>query len=227
MGHVQMWRDDLAEVVNILSQSGEHTVFGVTVDGAAYELDAIEDLATWSGKSLTKFEVNVDPHQNKTRGVARTTLTIQESGMHLRMEDPSLAALGAATQLERVARRCRRQLAMSKRGGPAWPVVSLFAIALTLVFLIGGATGTHTPHTERRLLLWAIWFLGIAFAVLSSIYLVGRLRSGSRLYGASRAEAPTFWQRKRDDITLHVVAGSVIGAVFFVLGILTSHFLHW
>ncbi|GAA1799957.1 hypothetical protein HC028_16690 [Planosporangium flavigriseum] len=203
LGWVRMWRDDLAEVVQILSALGGTT----TLSAGDYTLDSVDDLATLSQPVVSDFMLIV----NQTRAV----LTLDGRIARLEMKNPDLTARGAAAEVARVARRCQRRGAffIQRR----WLLGAVAILVLGATYAVIEALGAVSKSLQ-----WS------AVAVVAVLLIFNQATHGKPawlrravIYTRTRSEAPPFWERKRDDIWIAVVSGFV----FLVLGVVVGYVL--
>jgi hypothetical protein len=76
-------------------------------------------------------------------------------------------------------------------------------------------TGKNTPAFA-----WPISLILLIMSILLfTVIFIGYTVSKTVIYTSTRAATPTFWQRRRVDIAIHLV----VGALFFLLGLLVGH----
>jgi hypothetical protein len=129
--------------------------------------------------------------------------------------NPASATLSVGSGNSEMANRPAAEAVLGTLGG----------IVGTVAFILGGVfstgviqhlVGFHgTPFTP--------WVTSISVSAplltFGVILLFGAARSRTLLFTRTRAEAPTFWQRKRSDIIINVI----VGLALYLLGLLTAH----
>jgi hypothetical protein len=197
LGPVRMWRDDIAEMVAVFREAIPQGDVDIEVDG--YKVDEIEDLAELKVPNIEVLTV-----EDRSEKVA---LELSTSRCLIKAYDPDLATRGMIAELAQIAERCRRRYV-----GLRILSSGFFGLVNLCIFFLLGVALKAIPVTgewlNRALL------LGSFGAVVSiTAYVLVRTRivvlPKSILFTGARAEAPTFWMRKRDDIWLTVIASLV------------------
>lgn len=100
----------------------------------------------------------------------------------------------------------------------------IFSICLSLLYLIGigifSILRRKSVGHDALVLPWpgSLIFLTVAIVLLGLIG-IGTVLSRTVIYTSTRATSPTFWERHRSTIAIHVA----VGGLFFLLGILVGH----
>lgn len=226
LGYVQLWRDELAEIVRLTRQLDGADV---RIEADDYLIDDVEtDLPKVGSSRLSSFRVIA------TRTTDGPTLDLLEVDLtqrscQIKAADPDLTTLGAIDAIRSLTERCRRIPRQTARLLPRDMDLSRFNIFVFSV-LVGGAAWflgdlvaggilelrhskySHIPAPVEIFLI----VVGVLFFFMTlSIF----LRAGSVLHTGTRAEAPTFWQEHRADIAINIG----VSVIFFLLGLLVSH----
>jgi hypothetical protein len=238
LGYLRLWRDDLAEIIDLVRQlkgaeigleAGVPKWDGERHSLVAYGLGDLDELVGL-GKRLSYFSItatraapaDTTPHQLLKVQCAR-------EGCWIEATNPDAEVRGVIGDL--------KSFAMAHPLIPSCYPPSLFSnvdysfsgrVAVTfsipIVVLIGGGIilaifssfWKHAPSAVTGLLAILTIGLPVMLVLAGAPFLI---RPTTILQTATRAEAPTFLQRRGGDI----VIGFVIAAVFYVIGAVTSH----
>lgn len=223
LGAVKVWRDDVAEMVEIIEQvtSGQKLEFSTP----GYTFDTIEDLKDYPGKRIEKLTIATE-----TRNIV---LVLSQDESFINAKDPDLLTRGAMSAVARVAARCRRPWAMRVLYsiGTATGITKFFyevaPLALggvgLLLILNADKFFTRVSETQDKFIIaratWPLWTALVlvmsAFPILAASSLkVGR----TIIFAQTRREAPGFYTRKKDDLVITIasnvaslIAGGLIG----------------
>jgi hypothetical protein len=223
LGLVRMWRNELVEIVRLISELDEAEVEVVADD--QYKVDDIEDDLSAAGPKLKSLTVTAS---RTSDGILREFIKVHLSEAECTTEatDPDLATLGAMDQIRSLADECGRmpkwalRLYRDGRGQRDPSAAGLLAAAIlagvaTVITAISNAI-THYRHEfplPTDIVLTSVALLIVYF------FLLGLIRTRTVLYTGTRVESPTFWQEHRADIAINIG----VSIVFFVLGRLTQH----
>jgi hypothetical protein len=248
LGFLRLWRDDMAEIVALTQKlDGVRT----TLEADDCELTDVEVDLPRLGKRLRYFTLKA---VTSARGDAHTssevlvpaeevlTIHLAKLGCGLEASNPNTQTKGVISDIEELAKRCRRiplwfprltapQPFGKNSSGPsgarkgAAEVTWGFLLTLSFVSILVAALGPflyYSPaHGHGHILLSAgiAIAIGIPAALLFGFIIFSISKSATIIYTGTRADAPTFWQRNGTNIIIAVV----IAAVFYVLGLLTQH----
>jgi hypothetical protein len=200
LGALRVWRDDIAEMVDLVAQVTPNQQ--VTLRTDKYVLDAVDDLDNAEESTLAQLVVTGDG--------ARVRLTLGPRASVLEVRDPDLRLRGFIQEVQRVAHRCSRRRA------------SIAALAVVLVLGAGALRGgTAVGLLPQSPPLWVLALIVLPLGFATGL-ITGRAQSRTVLYTRTRAEAPTFWTRKRDDLLINVVALLVGGVIGYFVNMITT-----
>jgi len=201
-GPVRLWRDDLEEIVQLLREGAPDG----HIETDEYVLDHVAELAQLKAAQIGSFSF-IDE-------AAGVELALTDYACTLTIADPSLTQRGAATEVARIL--ARNQL----------PTNTLLRALPYLAAAIGFALAMIVPWGRNGLILsilGAIIVGGVSLSVVTAEKWVARRRHflpQSILSTRTRAEAPTFWERRSEEIVIQAVVSLVSLAVGGVLGYL-------
>lgn len=225
-----MWRDDLAQIVALVSQveSGN-----VVIEADDYRLDDVDSELSKISDRISYFQVNVlatDSSSSAPTNLLEIRLSKDEC--YVEAVNPSPEIRGVISDIQSFAAK-HQQLPkwIPKRALPdasttvecITGVIALTVLGFIVSFIIIGISLgiigglVHSKETaskdEYYLILSSI---ACGLSLLASIYLV--MRSSTLLITGTRAEAPTWWQEYRS----HTMIGVATSTVFFLLGLLVG-----
>jgi hypothetical protein len=215
LGSLRLWRDDLVRIVRLIRQLNG----AVNVEADNYEVGDVEEDLPEISKQLDYFSVTVT---KVDEGAAqRRLLGLQVSRNHCSIEaaDPDFTTRGIISEIQSLAKENRRlplwlTAFIGSRSGLVLGISALFALALAT-----GVTQFQGRHHFPTLVFIFVLIMSSIGLLFSAGLLVGLVRSNTILFTGTRAQAPTWWQEHRGDVAIHVV----VGAAFFLLGLLTAH----
>jgi cytochrome c oxidase subunit IV len=229
LGALRITQDELADVVRLVRELPD---VDVRIESENNELtDIREDLPQLGPRvsyisiaaSRTSAENNALPEVlavrlNATRAVISTT-------------DPNPTTLGLVELIKSAVADCRRmpvwlwkifRRTADPQGQLQPPAIPLFlAVAALILGVLGslGVSGNVTNGNGGPLIAWS---LSLVFVILSGALIValifGFALSRTIILTATRAAAPTFWQRHRADIAINLI----VGLLLFLLGLLVG-----
>lgn len=212
LGSLRLWRDDLAEMVDIIREHEQD----VSMSIKDWTLDDVDDLA--------KLPAGVKPDdfvlETKSERI-RLTLSTSRAAIEINGTDP--ATRGVAAEIQRIA---------STKLRPAYR--HRYAIRGTfLLMACGGVIGAFTnsesdksANGEPSVHLTAAGWISLAFfavGVLGFFLVVSNPSSpsGALINIQTKAEAPPWLRRNRDALVTNVI----VSAIFLVLGIAVGYLL--
>lgn len=217
LGHVRLYRDELDQIIRAVAEIGEPAI-----EGPGFTATTEQDLADpavpgrldWltitarDGEhqlrvtlSRTSAVVELTEPNTLLHGVLNRVLALCQHSR--RREKPNVAT---GMLHPDVARRARRAQKIS-----VWFVCACLVMATFIV-----AVPYFTLDAAER----PSWVLVVAYSCVGMVALwlawQFRRRSSAVLLNAYRADQPTFWRRKRDDLMINAVVlvlGAVLGGV--------------
>lgn len=166
-----------------------------------YQIDAVADLAGLPEERVSRFEAT-------TISDKQVQLVLSASDAFAVAEDPDLETKGLLAELQRLGQPQSwfgRNLSVI-----FWSAVMMIVFVVILSF----STAGDTPA-------WMviIFAAGGALAGTVLIWMYPRAESARAIiYTRTRLEAPTFWQRKRDDLWITGVASLISLILGGILG---------
>ncbi|GAA1795593.1 hypothetical protein HC028_18490 [Planosporangium flavigriseum] len=217
LGAVRMWREDLAELVNVLNDSLDKPL---DLESGGYTLDRVEDLADVQEKTVPYFAawLHADGEAGAySRRVHRVYLILERNKCTLEMRDPDNGMRWAASEAIRIAKRCRRRFAWLIRHAP-FIFLGLATLSTMVFAVIIAALGL-----QGKVSLTATLAVPTPFAFAAAISALARPHRipWAVLCTRTRPEAPNFWNRKRDDIWITVVSN----VISLILGAWLGYYL--
>jgi len=203
LGIPRLWRDDLERIEKIMRDVNP----ALTIRAGDYDLDSVADLADLVERRLSTLGIS-------TVGEPNLELHIDRWGAKLSAVEPSPTTLGAMYSIQRQLPKWR-----------AIPTVDVEAVGAAL-FLVGIVafsllvTG-FISETQRLMHHRGVLTRDAAFVWggIAALLAVGRLNKSWRpvINTVTRAEAPNFWQRTRDDW--------IVNLVFLAVGLALGYFV--
>jgi hypothetical protein len=218
LGYLRLWRDDLAEIVRLVRQLDAKRV---EIHADACRLDDVEtDLPDPRlGPRLSDFSVIATTVAGNDTSRELISVRLSRRGSRIEVTDPDLTTTGLTNELRSVVASCRWiplwwpdfGFGANNGAGPITGLVGFFAFLFGLLNLTFRKSAQPVPT------------YGVIAAVVGAVMLIaaiiGAANSRTILLTNTRSEAPTWWQQYR----AHIVIGVVIAAVFYLLGVLTTH----
>jgi len=238
LGHMRLWQDDLIEIVRLVQQLPDAEV-AVECDDNLFICNPGDDLLDVVRVELPKLgqrrrrvhyftvtanqgdEAISERNDSYTRNLIRVRLTEGES--LIEAFEPNLLTMGLIESIRSIVNSRPRlpawlQMAYQNREGRPNYLVRTTAV-LVLMAVLALAIVDVFPH-NRLVANSAIYYGSLAVLSLFLLVAVGGVVQGrTLLFTATHDEAPTFWERKRGDIAIHVI----VGLAFFLLGLLAGH----
>lgn len=228
LGHVRLYRDELDEIIRVVSEVGEPAI-----EGPGFTATTAQDLADpavpenleWLTIAAREGEHQIRITLTRDRAVAELT-------------EPNTLLQGVLSRVFVLCQRSRRPGKLNVAIGPLhsnaarhvrWVpkiILGLTSIALptfvlavlyteylmTKPSLVHGAEHPPSQNVVGALL------VGLLVMLASGLLMEWSFgeRSSAVLINAYRAERPTFWQRKRDDLIINAVSlllGAILGVI--------------
>ena len=203
-GPVRFWRDDLDEIVTLLGEVCK--IDSIKTD--KYELDNIDELAELKEHKIESLVIIADGGQ--TRLILRKWFPVFESAradLHMR---------GFATELDKIARRCRRvPLYLTT----PWQMVAYSGVVITvgalLLTIVALMPGSGKELQESTLFDWlSVIFFALTMGAIQT-FTIGPQPPSAVLLTRTRAEAPPWFKRNMDAL----VTNAIVSAIFLILGV--------
>lgn len=212
LGHVKLYRDELEQIIRSVAEIGEPII-----EGPEFTATSEQDLADQAvPEKLEWLTITA------SRGKHQLRVTLNQATAVVEMIEPDTLLRGVLTAVAQVCQRSlRRGRSMAPLGVVAPDVARRYqrsdrVTKGLLVFVL--ALATTVISLDLYLHAWMLSRDGLLMLVLIPVPLwilwAFRKHSSAVLINAYRAERPTFWQRKRDDLLINAVAlvlGGVIG----------------
>lgn len=216
LGSLRLWRDDLVGIVELIGQLNGT----VNIEADNYAVEDVEDDLPEIGQRLNYFSAAVTDVGEGTTQRQLLRLRLSRNYCYIEAADPDAETRGIISDIQSLAERRRRlplrlTAFLASRSGPVLAISVLFALALTT----GAALSLGEFHLSRPGWFILALLMSTIGLLLSGGLLVGFVRSSTIIFTETRAQAPTWWQKHRSEIAIHVV----VGVVFFLLGLLTAH----
>jgi hypothetical protein len=238
LGYLRLWRDDLAEIVDLVGQLNDVKIdleAGVPKEDGdrhslvAYEVGDLDELLRL-GKRLSYLSITA------TRTVPADATPYQllkvycaKEGCWIEATNPDPEIRGVIGDLKSFAEAhpllpscyppswfSNVDYSLMSRVGFTFIIPIVILVAGGVILAVVSSVWKHAPSAVTGLL--AILVIGLpAMLVLAGVLFL--VRPTTVLQTATRAEAPTFLQRRGGDIAI----AFVIAAVFYVVGAVTSH----
>jgi hypothetical protein len=215
LGSLRLWRDDLARIVGLMEQLNG----AVNVEADNYEVGDVEEDLPEISKQLDYFSVTVTKVDEDATQRRLLRLRVSKNDCSIAATDPDATTRGIISEIQSLAKKNRRlplwlTAFIGSRSGLALGISALFALALAA----GATLFLERFHFPTLAFIFVLIMSSIGL-LLSAGLLVGLVRSNTILFTETRAQAPTWWEEHRGDVAIHVV----VGAAFFLLGLLTAH----
>lgn len=216
--HVRLYRDELEQIIRSAAEIGEPAIEGPGFT-ATTEKDladpAVPEKLDWLTITASQGEHQLRVSFSGTSAVAETTEpnTLLHGALsrvviicqdNWRRGKPRMRGAGSWLSPNMARREYRTQ----KVGVALLSVFPVLLVAVTLVPYVVGADERPPCSMLVSVICIALLYLWMAWQL--------RRRSSAVLINAYRADRPTFWHRKRDDLMINVVMlalGAVLGAV--------------
>lgn len=196
---VRLWREDLVELVKLVEDAFPG---GAQLRADDYALDGVDDIAALPGARIRSFDVI-------SNAVDGPRLKLTEFSFRLEIPNPGYTGRGLADVLQQFARE-HRQFVLS-------PQPFLVAVAVASLASIYLHLSPRAAALLRGTQITVLLALAIASYRANSRGQPFLVSSGAAMFTNTRAEAPTFIERVKDDIVVNA-AGVCAG---WLLGILT------
>ena len=170
----------------------------LTIHAGDYVLDEVSDLAQLGQSRFDSFEI-------MTNGFPTLELRIDRRKATLSAVDPTLGTLGAMDQIQR---QIPRRFTLGLRG---FAFAALYALAVAVVLVILTVESASPFHSKSIPVSWVVVEIAIILPIFPILFFGSREATVNTL---TRAEAPPFWQRTRDDWIVNLVflvAGALVG----------------
>jgi hypothetical protein len=195
---MDLWREDIAEIVSVFREATSDGEVKIQTD--KYEVDDIEDLGHIKEPRIERLVVTGDQ--------GRLRLELSRSECQVEVTEPDLKARGMLAEILRISENYK------PRPPRLWLILTLpipLAFA-ALVLIVAQHLGIYNPDPE---LSSSPAVSGLLSGVVLALSTVGYAEIWYRkrfkvtiLRTRTRAEAPTFWMRKREDIWIEIAVGS-------------------
>jgi hypothetical protein len=241
LGYLQLWQDDLEEMVLLVRQQLSSETIVLESDGRELE-DVAADLPN-VGRRVQYFTIKVTGKPEEGDEGSREILTVSLTRDRCKVEamNPDAATRGVIGDIQDIAQRCRRVPLwyphagfFSLRSTPGEQASAytqqMSAVALGCVLLfaascVGSIIGALAVSGEltfgsskSRMPLGGSLGILVPSAIILIILIIGEIFSRTTLFTGTRQNAPTFWQRNGASIIISVV----VAAVFYLLGLWTA-----
>jgi hypothetical protein len=227
LGHLRLWRDDIAEIAGLTEQLRDVKLDMQADDNA---LDDVQADLPKIGKRLGYFTLIATRPGPAVFPQEVLKIRLARDGCRIEATNPDLETRGIMGDIETVADQCRRaprwlthfSLNSVANGSEAelLPAILLLLLAL-LGFAYSIAAGisvaAHFSASKDPGISWPTSIVsGIIAAVVTIGIIAFQFRLRTLLFTGTRVDAPTRWQEYKG----HVFIAIVSGAVFFALGLL-------
>lgn len=233
LGCLRLWQDELAEIVRLIRQLPSVHVYiesdNNKLTDVSTDLPQLGQRVNYFTVTATRAAVGDEPSKEIVSvKLARELCMIEAT-------EPDLTTTGLIESIKSLVKGSRRlpsrllplfrvpaNIPAQASGNNAPGALIIIAILLALLFVFGIGTFQYFAPV-RGGKPWVSWPASISgalsCAVVIAALIFGWARSKTVLFTAIREDAPTFWQRKRADITINVI----VGLVLYLLGLLTAH----
>jgi hypothetical protein len=227
LGHLRLWRDDVAEIAGFAEQLRDVKLRMEADDNA---LDDVQADLPKIGKRLRYFTLTATRTGPDLIPEEVLKVRLAKEGCYVAATNPDLETRGIISDIESAADRCRRvprwltRFSLvsfangSEAGSEAAIIVLLLAMAGIAYSIVAGITASaHFSTPKNPGIPWPASIIsGIVVAVVTISVIAIQFRMRTLLFTGTRADAPTRWQEYKG----HVFIAIVSGAVFLVLGLL-------
>jgi hypothetical protein len=191
----RLYIDDVQEIVDVLGAEGaevEISVPGYSTKGGA------DQLLQFTGKTLHQVEIRRPrPHY--------ILVDLQPGRGSVWGAEDDATTVGLVNKTADVLRRCRR-----------WPSIIVFNFVTpfvltlswaTFVIVLGASEPAEVPWSAEKKTLLVAPLLPVLLLLGASLWI--SLRRHTVIVCSYRSEAPTYWRRNKDQITVAIIAGVV------------------
>lgn len=193
---IMAWREDIEAIASLLHRA--YPDLALQLQTCHYKLDAIEDLAT-----IPETEIC---HIRMTTSDGNIQVSLGHSNSSVRVSNPDFSTKGLLAELTRKIEDHRRKRPLLQ----AARLITAFVLILSAV--LGAKSGAFNAPPSVDLPGWAWpWVMICSLLLLLALSVP---KNKSRIFTRTRAEAPTFFSRKKDDLLIE--AG--VAVVSLILG---------
>jgi len=187
---VALYLDDLERIIEIFKEASDD----VRILTSEYELDSIDEFRNLHEETLNYLKISIsEPF---------VSLELKPNGIWLFISEDELISRGVFEKIKQLLHSRRRKL--------SWLTAN--------PYLAGAAVGSSAfpffKAIDSQNVYWAV--LGCSLLMIGAIWtwwsFAGTLKKYSIVRLRRRAESPSFWKRKKDDIVL-VIISAVVGAL--------------
>ncbi len=195
---VRLWRDDLERIVALIEEVYPEAPPRIQTD--LYRLDSIQDLADLPSTRVRSVSIDIPK---------RFTVKILPAACTIEVVEPDTLSRGLVATLGEILNQSRRFPIRLVLFGLEGLAIALFLVSVLVS--TGGFSPTNFASLVGGLALMAMWLVlvmprsfGLLFSSLEDIRF-----GASQIFTKTRAEAPTFLMRKRDDLLIEAVVAVV------------------
>jgi uncharacterized protein YneF (UPF0154 family) len=208
---VQIWLDDIEKIkfwVDEIPASSPSKII-LEVGGSQYETTNIEDVATFDHYEVDTLEIA------QGEGEFSVTISRAEKVNSIRYTDTTPRMNASATQIKQILIEQRRlKLIQALQGKHSRPITYLVAAVIVLLFSLLNVGLAHNSFVNVLIFV----AVTLVFGLTGGIFMLALKAGESRIFTKTRAEHPTFWQRKRDDLLITIVSSVISLVVGGVIG---------
>jgi hypothetical protein len=232
LGTLRITQDELAEVARLVRELPN---VDVRMESESNKLTDIREDLPQLGSRVGYFSI-VASRASAEKDESSEVLSIRLNATQaiISTTDPDPTTLGLTEFIKSAVADCRRmpmwlwkifRWTVNSQGQtqPAFVPSLLMLTALILGVLASLAIGGQATNGHGAPLF--AWPLSLLLVILSGVLIIaiifGFALSRTVIITATRAAAPTFWQRRRAEIAIHII----VGALFFLLGLLVGSHL--
>jgi hypothetical protein len=211
---VRIWREEFEKIVGLVGEFGDPRT---KIYYGDFEADSIADFDTPSQKGIVYVDGIWIESQDK-----RIELRIEARKVVMKVSRADSHVLGVTQQLREVLRRRARWTASR---WVSFPLIVAVAIGLSAIAGALAAFNWGIPFFDIGIVsAGAIGGAGIASMTISILgeSKVLRQRKAKTVSVRHRSDAPTFWDRKKDDLWIAGISALVGGGIGYAVNELTN-----
>jgi hypothetical protein len=230
LGVLRLTQDELVEIVRLVQDMSD---VEVRIESEGNTLTDISEDLPQLGPRVGYLSITATRAEGGARPSEVLSVSLSGNLCEITTTDPGPTTLGYIELIRSVVGSCRRMPRWQMRvfrskgswGAREYTPTALPGLVGMGCLVVGGLsiasilqrtdTGKNTPAFA-----WPISLILLIMSILLfTVIFIGYTVSKTVIYTSTRAATPTFWQRRRVDIAIHLV----VGALFFLLGLLVGH----